>query len=688
MSSMSLGWTRSLVLGILAWAVGSPSASAQTLKLLITNSNAPAYSDSQIYITFETASGSTGFVASAPSGTSLALTQTGSLFHTTPLTLQQLGTGTAGGRIVVTTASSARAYVSYGSGVVFTSGAPSFASGTADPNFSRRWDVVELAVTPATGDQGDVTVINGIGIPMMLSSYTGSAGNYQVAQSTRATSNFAQLITSATAYQQANAANDNIGVAPYQTTEGGGFLRLLGINNGRAAVSGTTAGPANGTIFSDEPSAGFLPAQVGANALWGDYVNWVGTNSITTPIQSAAQLGTPSGTWATVGYTAVSSGSTGGPNGMSYATTYSGTASAVPWNSGTMITASWVNAVGGTSTGTLTGLTTGGTGYALQVTGEFKVGVGDTTGLTPNAVNNATLAANAVGSFTMIAPPDVISATGTNYILSNTLYGADPTANYGLIFSWTPTATGTTATYLSAADFVAAVQAAASGSVTMTSGTFAPNAGLGLVEQVWHDLAGGYNFGLVGSAVIDPMSGTSFNAAGSGYWSYWEALKNNPTAPQNAWSLVTGSATQWVASGSTPGWVIPSVTTATGTTLVGQIPLFEQLSGTAAPHYNQWAKIVYDSSPTAYGNPYSDYFQSVDVNLLATPNQSTFDVAYVELTILPDVVPIPEPGAAALLVAAATTLGAAAWRRRSGRRRSPAADRPLRPPGGDGPRRG
>jgi hypothetical protein len=631
------------------------------LQLLITNSN-QAWTDDQVYVSFETAKSGSSFAGTTASGTAFSLTQVfiggtapQSVWYTTGQSLSQLGTGTAGGKITITQAQSARAYISYGSALSFSNGAPTFASGSADPNYPTQWDVVEFTVSnpPSSGDQGDITAINGIGIPMLLTSYTGSPGNYQIAQSGSTTANMQALITSATAYQNANAANNNTGVTPYQTVSGS-FVRLMGTNNGRSALSGTSA-LVSGTAYSDA-SSGFLPAQVGANALWGEYVDWVGTNSVTTPIESMSIW---NGSGARIGYAPVVAAQTGtAADSPFFATYYTATTSAVPWNTGTTISSSWTNATGGISTGTLTSKTTGGTGYALKVTGAFLTGTGATS-------HQATLSGTSLGTFTMITPPDVVSPTsGTSYILSNTLYGMDPSENYGQIFVWEP-ATGGTTTYLNAADFAAAVQLSASNAIPFTDSlTIQGNVGETFMQQPFHDVSSGYAFGLVGSNVIDPLSGTSFNAAGSGYWGFWEGLKNSPTAPQLVQSATGGTPVNWVlTSGSLPaGWQIPSVLTATGTTLIGKAPLYAQLTGSGTAHYNQWANVVFNSSETAYGQPYSDYLQNVDVNLMQTGTGST-TVAYVELMLLP-VAPIPEPSTVALVAVAGATLGGVEWRRR------------------------
>jgi hypothetical protein len=197
------------VLAVLLTACSAVTALAQypnNLQLLITNSN-QAWTDDQVYVSFETAKSASGFSGTTASGSAFSLAQvviggtSQNVWYTSGLSLSQLGTGTAGGKITITQAQSARAYISYGSALSFSNGAPTFASGAADLNYTTQWDVVEFTVSnpPSSGDQGDITAINGVGIPMVLTSYTGSPGNYQIAQSGSTTANMQALITSATA---------------------------------------------------------------------------------------------------------------------------------------------------------------------------------------------------------------------------------------------------------------------------------------------------------------------------------------------------------------------------------------------------------------------------------------------------------------------------------------------------------
>lgn len=610
-----------------AWA--SVPASGQSLNLVITNSNTN-FTDNDVYVSFSSGSSSLSgtyggtnafqLINSATyqyinNGTSATSSQT--LYWTAPLTLAQLN---AGSGMSFTAAPSGRAYVSLGQPLVFSGsgvnggllsfGAPTYTN-TSDPNWNVRWDVFEFTVTPAYGDQGDLTAINAIGIPMQMTSFIGSG----TAQSVQTATNFGTLLTGLQAYQAANAANNASSLPTYVTTSGS-FTRIIGINNGAQSGSVSSSNGLGGTGYSSSGGA-----TIGANATFGSYVSAVGSGSITTPLamsQTAANGGNVTGNY---GFQAVASA-------VPWVTSGS-----TPYNPNGSFTAQWP-VTSGTVTvinsGTLTSLTTGGTGYAVQVSGTFL---------------NAT---TSVGTFNVWVPPDVVSSSsGTNYIQSATLYAGTAKANYGLIFQWQASGSATPTTYYYADDFVSAVDASTGGS------------GLPLIQQVFHDLAAGYNFGLIGSGtnLIDPLSGLSFNEEGSSYWTLWENMKNGGQA-------ITATGT-WTLSG-TNGTQIPQV----AGLAPGQMPFYALAQGTANGHYNQWASQIYANSPTAYGNPYSDYLQQVDVNLLSTTGTS-YNISRVQVTILPDnLAPIPEPSTVALVALAGATLGGLRWRRRRDRVRA------------------
>lgn len=619
-SLRSSGGLASLAIVLSAWAAGP--ASGQSLKLVITNSNTN-FTDADVYVSFETISSTlTGtyggtnpfqLINSATyqyinNGTTATSSQTS--YWTAPLSLAQLN---ASSGMSFASAPSVRAYVSLGQPLVFSGsgvdggllsfGSPTYTN-TNDPNWNVRWDVFEFTVSnpPSYADQGDLTAINAIGIPMRMTSFIGSG----TGQSVQTATDFGELLTGLQSYQTANAGNNASNLPTYVTTSDS-FTRIIGINNGAQAGSGTSANSLGGTAYTSSGGA-----TIGANATFGSYVSAVGSGAITTPLamsQTAANGGNVTGTY---GFTAVASA-------VPWVTSGS-----TPYNPNADFTATW-QAGTGTNSGTLTGLSTSGSGYAVQVSGTFL---------------NAT---TSVGTFNVWVPPDVVTlgSGSTNYIQSATLYAGTGVANFGVIFQWQASGSAAPTTYYYANDFVSAVDAFTGGS------------GLPLIQQVFHDLAAGYNFGLIGSdpALIDPLSGLSFNDGGSSYWTLWENMKNGGTSitTTGTWALTGAAGTQ-----------IPQV----AGLAPGQMPFYAIAQGTANGHYNQWAELVYDNSPTAYANPYSDYLQEVDVFVLSTTGAS-YNITQVQVTILEDnIAPIPEPTAVALVVVAGATLGGVAWRRR------------------------
>lgn len=567
------------------------SASAQSLNLTFSNSS--AYTNDDIWITFETAfgTGNTAGINATVDGTALDFIysgtyqylQSGTLttssqtaYWSQSMNLTQLS---AGSGLNFTSGTSVRAYVSYGSALTFSGsgvdggllsfGSPSYVN-TSDPNYGKRWDVFELTVTPAPGDQGDITAINGMAIPMrMTSSISGTA-----IQSVQTTTNFNQLKTTLSAYQTANAAN-NVSNLPTIASNSGTFTRIVGINNG-AQAGATVTGTGANTVYSSGTSGG--GATIGANADFGAYVDHIQSGTISTPLKFDTA--------------AVISGTNFG---------FSATLSAETWNSGATYSSTWNSAAGYTVSGTLGTITTSGTGAALKVVGNF-------------IANNTT-----TGQFSVIVPPDVKTGTAatSNYLQSATIYAGTALANFGLIYTYSSGTAGTPMTFYNANDFVYAV------------GLDNAGQGTALIQQVFHDLAAGLNFGLVGSTVIDPLSGLSFNNEGSEYWTMWETLKNGGT-------VITTTGT-WNLNGA-PGTMNP-----------GEMPFYADAQGSANGFYNQWAALIYNSSTSAYGNPYSDYLQEVDVNLLASPGQTGYNITDVNVTFLPDGSAVPEPTSIAFL---------------------------------------
>ncbi|MEI8312078.1 MAG: hypothetical protein WCH98_15110, partial [Verrucomicrobiota bacterium] len=227
-------------------------------------------------------------------------------------------------------------------------------------------------------------------------------------------------------------------------------------------------------------------------------------------------------------------------------------------------------------------------------------------------------------------------------LLSSFLYASDASANYGGIFEFTPmsaVSSGTlmsTSTYLNYQDFTSAIQLA-SGSLVPEIATNTPTAGQQMISQVVHDVSAGYNLGMVSSTVIDPATGTSFNNEGSLIWtSVWEAIKLGGLS-----GSVNYNGTMYVSgTGASSGTVL----------YIGDMPLYDGLQP-GGSYYNQWAYQIYQSSTSGYGNPYSDYLQSVDVNLLASPYSTpAYNITDVVVTILP--FSVPEASTWMLLLAA------------------------------------
>lgn len=626
------------------------SASAQTLNLQFSNSSVQ-YLDSEIFFTFTLGQQGYEFTGSYgstvlsnvgtpqgmywsnsyqywnPSSTSFQ-NSTANLWFSDPISLQDLN---AAGGLKVTKGDSVRAYVSLGSPLnvipttsgtdtlinssMATFGAPSVTS-TVDPNYNIRWDIFEFTVTPSLGDQGDLTSINATAINMRVESWV--AGGTAPAQQVQTSNNFNDLMIAAQSYYNSNTANNtNPQVQPINpmVMNNGTFLRALGITNGQqAGYVPTPSG--SGFIYTPAPGAGAV-ATIGANATFGDYVAYVHDNSIVTPLTNPAVQ----------------------PYSGTYSYAFSGSTYTQAWTASQVVSASWqIYGTAGTfwSEGTLTPQITGGTGAAIVLEGEFIQTVA--------AAGGSFTTTGTLGKYKMILPPDYISTTTfSNYLQSSVLYSGAQAANYGYIFEYTPYEFSSstylsTSTYLNYNDFVAAAEHFAD---SQPDGSEL-NADTVMSKAV-HDLAAGYNFGLIGSTVVDPATGLTFNDEGSEIWTMvWAKLQ---------------------AGGAT-------VTTYNGTTYMsstlGAMPLYSALQPDS-PFYNQWAEMIYESSQTAYGGTYSDYLQPVDVNLLGSPNQVSYNIDHVTLTIL-DTTVVPEASAVSLLVLA----GAGFWfsKARAKRRRA------------------
>jgi len=323
---------------------------------------------------------------------------------------------------------------------------------------------------------------------------------------------------------------------------------------------------------------------------------------------------------------------------------FSGSTYAQAWTASSVISASWLSPVAGNTTvynsGTLTSAITEGAGNALVMEGYLITSTVGADGVFP--------ATGTLGYFKMTTPPDG-GVSGSSFLLSSFLYASDASANYGGIFEFagmSAVSGGTllsTSTYLNYGDFTSAIQLA-SGSLVPDIATNAPTAGQQMIAQVVHDVAAGYNLGLVSSTVIDPATGLTFNDEGSLYWTgIWEQIKGGGTVNFGGTSYYNGATFNHGGTAYT----------------MGDVPLYDGLQPDGS-FYNQWAYEIYKSSTSGYGNPYSDYLQNVDVNLLASG--STYDIDKVVVTILPSIV--PEASTWMLLVAGGLVYGLMKYKNR------------------------
>lgn len=651
-----------LLVFALALAFGARECPAQTLNLELVNSS--TYLDSDVWFTFTAAGAGGGTTAPAAAinanyagGTNMGnavemlwsnsytYVSGGTTFNSVQdtwwsesISLSSLqGSGFSGFQI--TLATSPRVYVSLGAPLVvqgsgtlqnrgvLTNGTPSL-SGTTDPNFNTRWDQFEITVTPAVGDQGDITAINSIAIPMRMQSFKSGA----VVQSTQNTTDWSVLASNLTAFVNSNSANNiytEAGNTPDPVIYNGSgttvndILRIIGVNNGaHAGYTPTIAG--SGTIFTPAGGAGDIAA-IGAQPDFQGYVNHVASGTYVTPI-SDPHISPYNGTAANEFFG------------------FSGSTYAQAWTASSVISASWLSPVAGNTTvynsGTLTSAITEGAGNALVMEGYLITSTVGADGVFP--------ATGTLGYFKMTTPPDG-GVSGSSFLLSSFLYASDASANYGGIFEFagmSAVSGGTllsTSTYLNYGDFTSAIQLA-SGSLVPDIATNAPTAGQQMIAQVVHDVAAGYNLGLVSSTVIDPATGLTFNDEGSLYWTgIWEQIKGGGTVNFGGTSYYNGAMFNHGGTAYT----------------MGDVPLYDGLQPDGS-FYNQWAYEIYKSSTSGYGNPYSDYLQNVDVNLLASG--STYDIDKVVVTILPSIV--PEASTWMLLVAGGLVYGLMKYKNR------------------------
>ena len=628
---------------LLVLTLCGPESQAQTLNLKLVNSS--TYLDSDVWFTFTAKGAGSGTTAPAAAinatyagganigqavpmlwSNSYTYVSGGTTYNSQQdtwwsesISLATLNSGSGFAGFQITQATSPRVYVSLGAPLAIvgsgtlqdrgalTYGTPSL-SGTSDPNFNTRWDQFEITVTPAPGDQGDITAINAIAIPMSMQSFKSGT----VVQSTQNTTDWNALATNLTSFVNSNSAN-NVYTSPGNSSDpviynGSGttvndLLRIIGVNNG--AHSGyTPTVDGSGTIFTPAGGAGNIAA-IGAQPGFQDYVNHVASGTFVTPVEDG-HISPYNGAAANEFY-----GFSGSTYGQS-------------WTSSAVISASWLAPTAGNTTvynsGTLTSDVTGGTGNALVMEGYL---ITSTVGANGEFPTTGTL-----GKYKMIMPPDG-GVSGSSFLLSSFLYASDASANYGGIFEFTPMSAASggtlmsTSTYLHYQDFTSAIQLV-SGDLVPDIAANAPTAGQSMIAQVVHDVAAGYNLGMVSSTVIDPATGISFNDEGSLYWtSIWEAIKGGG-------SVNFGGT--WYYSGATFNHGGTAYT-------MESMPLYSALQP-GGSYYNQWAYQIYQSSTSGYGNPYSDYLQSVDVNLLSSPNGGgSYDIDEVVVTILPFSVP-------------------------------------------------
>lgn len=160
-------------------------------------------------------------------------------------------------------------------------GAPSYTN-PADPNWNVRWDIFEVTVTPAPGDYGDLSTINGYAIPMMIDTFEAPKPGAPGRGMSTARSYFAGNPYSALeALMKANKANNNYGGYPPLVpadgivTNGGKFVRLIGPNNGGFSATLAMGGP--------------FPS-------FNGYLKKVSDNGITTKFTDDGEV--PSHTWS------------------------------------------------------------------------------------------------------------------------------------------------------------------------------------------------------------------------------------------------------------------------------------------------------------------------------------------------------------------------------------------------------
>jgi hypothetical protein len=253
-----------------------------------------------------------------------------------------------------------------------------------------------------------------------------------------------------------------------------------------------------------------------------------------------------------------------------------------------------------------------GSTYAFTVTAEVQGGDTDAS-----IVVTGTTGLNTGDTLKMIIGPDTgVGTAGADYGLSNALYGAAYGSNPVVIYM-----IGNTV--VTQAEFW---EAAGGGNATT---------GQTLIDQTFHDVASGFNFGLIGNDTMVTNSGInsgnpiSLNDMGSAGWT---VLENQKNAGELSYADLS--------------------------------PLLYNLTGTdGTAYYNEWAAIIAEESlnGSAYGFAYGDFLQPVAIFTDQVPagvssNGQTTDVGSWKVTILGDPAAVPEPGTVGLLA-----LGLGAW---------------------------
>lgn len=184
-------------------------------------------------------------------------------------------------------------------------------------------------------------------------------------------------------------------------------------------------------------------------------------------------------------------------------------------------------------------------------------------------------------TFKIVIPPDTfVGQTNANYSLSNAIYGSAYPNNADIKY------------YRDGAE--------------VTLGEFTQAVGrVEVVEQIFHNLFSGYNFGLIGNFQLITHSD------------------------------INGGRPISLNDMGSEGWTKLSHDLKDGKISYEDIDLFS-LSAEGKRFYNEWAAILYHSSKTVYGFAYSDFLQPV---ALQTGDYQGTRVSSWTVTVLPDSAP-------------------------------------------------